>query len=87
MVPSKLAGISLGKAVIKPGMVVPGNMYFTTTRLHQELAGGHFVDVIIDEAHERSLNIDFLLGYVKGLLPKQAVKLRLEISSNLKSDN
>jgi tyrosine phenol-lyase len=27
-------------------------MYFTTTRLHQELAGGTFVDVIVDEAHE-----------------------------------
>ena len=27
-------------------------MYFTTTRLHQELAGGNFVDVIIDEAHD-----------------------------------
>jgi tyrosine phenol-lyase len=27
-------------------------MYFTTTRLHQELAGGQFVDVIIDEAHD-----------------------------------
>jgi tyrosine phenol-lyase len=27
-------------------------MYFTTTRLHQELAGGTFVDVIIDEAHD-----------------------------------
>jgi tyrosine phenol-lyase len=27
-------------------------MYFTTTRLHQEMAGGTFVDVIIDEAHD-----------------------------------
>jgi tyrosine phenol-lyase len=27
-------------------------MYFTTTTLHQELAGGQFVDVIIDEAHD-----------------------------------
>jgi tyrosine phenol-lyase len=27
-------------------------MYFTTTRLHQELAGATFVDVIIDEAHD-----------------------------------
>jgi tyrosine phenol-lyase len=27
-------------------------MYFTTTRLHQELAGGKFEDVIIDEAHD-----------------------------------
>ncbi len=32
--------------------VVPGNMYFTTTKLHQELAGGKFVDVIVDEAHD-----------------------------------
>jgi len=31
---------------------VPGNMYFTTTKLHQELAGGVFVDVIVDEAHD-----------------------------------
>jgi tyrosine phenol-lyase len=27
-------------------------MYFTTTRLHQELAGGTFVDVIVAEAHD-----------------------------------
>lgn len=36
---------------IKKGQIIPGNMYFTTTRLHQEMAGGKFVDVIIDEAH------------------------------------
>ena len=42
----------LSKIMISPGDVVPGNMYFTTTRLHQELAGGTFVDVIIDEAHD-----------------------------------
>ena len=41
----------ISKILIKPGMYVPGNMYFTTTRLHQELAGGKFVDVIIDDAH------------------------------------
>ena len=41
----------MSKLLIKPGDLVPGNMYFTTTRLHQELAGGKFVDVIIDEAH------------------------------------
>ena len=27
-------------------------MYFTTTRVHQELAGGTFADVIVDEAHD-----------------------------------
>jgi tyrosine phenol-lyase len=42
----------LSRSAIKPGQWVPGNMYFTTTRLHQELAGATFVDVIIDEAHD-----------------------------------
>jgi tyrosine phenol-lyase len=42
----------LSKCCIRPGDTVPGNMYFTTTRAHQELAGGQFVDVIIDEAHD-----------------------------------
>ncbi len=44
----------LSQIMIKDGDYVPGNMYFTTTRLHQELAGGNFVDVIIDEAHDAS---------------------------------
>jgi tyrosine phenol-lyase len=42
----------ISQALITEGQRVPGNMYFTTTRLHQELAGGKFVDVIIDEAHD-----------------------------------
>ncbi|MFO7700071.1 MAG: tyrosine phenol-lyase [Acidimicrobiia bacterium] len=42
----------LSQLLIKAGDVVPGNMYFTTTRYHQEHAGGRFVDVIIDEAHD-----------------------------------
>lgn len=42
----------LSQIMIKKGDIIPGNMYFTTTRLHQELAGGHFFDVIIDEAHD-----------------------------------
>jgi tyrosine phenol-lyase len=44
----------LSQLLISEGDYVPGNMYFTTTRLHQELAGGTFVDVIIDEAHDAS---------------------------------
>jgi tyrosine phenol-lyase len=42
----------ISRILIRPGDIIPGNMYFTTTRLHQELAGGVFVDVIIDEAHD-----------------------------------
>ncbi len=55
----------LSQLLINDGDYVPGNMYFTTTRLHQELAGGTFVDVIIDEAHDPSSthpfkgNVDF----------------------------
>jgi ATP-dependent helicase HrpA len=36
--------------------------------------------LIIDEAHERSLNIDFLLGYLKGLLKRRA-DLKLIVTS------
>ena len=42
----------LSQLCIRPGQIVPGNMYFTTTKVHQELAGGKFADVIIDEAHD-----------------------------------
>jgi tyrosine phenol-lyase len=44
----------ISRILIKPGNVIPGNMYFTTTRVHQELQGGQFIDVIIDEAHDPS---------------------------------
>jgi len=42
----------LSTITIRPGHYIPGNMYFTTTRAHQERNGGTFVDVIIDEAHD-----------------------------------
>jgi tyrosine phenol-lyase len=42
----------VSKLLIKEGDFVPGNMYFTTTRIHQELAGATFVDVIVDAAHD-----------------------------------
>jgi len=42
----------LSQLCIRRGDFVPGNMYFTTTKVHQELAGGQFVDVIVDQAHD-----------------------------------
>lgn len=49
----------LSSIAIKPGQYVAGNMYFTTTRFHQEKNGGIFVDIIRDEAHDAGLNIPF----------------------------
>ena len=49
----------MSQILIKPGDYIPGNMYFTTTRLHQELAGGTFVDVIVDVAHEPQSQFPF----------------------------
>src|SRR6185437_16852460 len=40
----------------------------------------HYDTLIIDEAHERSLNVDFLLGYLRRLLPKRP-DLKLIITS------
>ncbi len=40
--------------------------------------------IIIDEAHERSLNIDFLMGYIKEILPKRP-DLKLIITSALRA--
>ena len=49
----------LSSIAIKPGQYVAGNMYFTTTRFHQEKNGGIFVDVVRDEAHDATINIPF----------------------------
>lgn len=49
----------LSTIAIKPGQYVAGNMYFTTTRYHQEKNGAIFVDIIRDEAHDAGLNIPF----------------------------
>jgi ATP-dependent helicase HrpA len=39
--------------------------------IQQDRSLDEYDTLIIDEAHERSLNIDFLLGYLKQLLPKR----------------
>ncbi len=53
----------ISQTLIKAGDHIPGNMYFTTTRLHQELAGATFHDVIVDEAHDPQ-NLDPFKGNV-----------------------
>jgi tyrosine phenol-lyase len=49
----------VSQTLIKAGDHIPGNMYFTTTRLHQELAGATFHDVIVDEAHDPQALLPF----------------------------
>jgi len=64
----------ISKIYIKKGDVVPGNMYFTTTRVHQELAGGSFADVIVDEAYDPQSKYPFKgdvdLGKLEDLIKK-----------------
>ena len=49
----------LSTIAIKPGQYVLGNMYFTTTRYHQERNGGIFMDIIRQEAHDATIDIPF----------------------------
>jgi len=49
----------LSSIAIEPGQIVPGNMYFTTTRYHQEANGGIFKDIVIDEAHDPAIDLPF----------------------------
>lgn len=48
--------------------------------IHRDRELRRYDTIIIDEAHERSLNIDFLLGYLKQLLPRRP-DLKLIVTS------
>jgi len=69
----------LSKSWITPGQYVAGNMYFTTTRAHIELAGGVFEDVIVDEAHDPraeapfkgNVDLDKLEKFISRVGPKK----------------
>ena len=81
----------LSQIAIKPGDYVPGNMYFTTTRLHQELAGGTFEDVIIDEAHDPvsvhpfkgNVDLDKLEALIKRVGPEHIPYVSLAATVNM----
>ncbi len=77
--------------LIKEGQFTPGNMYFTTTRAHQELAGAKFVDIVVDEAHDptdRSPfkgNVDLvkLQRLIDDVGPAQIAYVNLAITVNM----
>lgn len=81
----------ISQIAIRRGQYVPGNMYFTTTRLHQELAGGIFVDVIIDEAHDPlsqypfkgDVDLDKLATLINKVGPEQIAYISLAGTVNM----
>ena len=81
----------LSSICIKPGDYVPGNMYFTTTRAHQELNGASFRDIIIDEAHDAQLEVPFkgnvdlkkLQGLIDEVGPEKIPYVCLAVTVNL----
>src|SRR6476660_5325771 len=81
----------ISKILIKQGDIIPGNMYFTTTRLHQELAGGTFVDIIIDEAHDSenlhpfkgNIDLDKLNAVIKVYGAKKIPYISIATSVNM----
>jgi tyrosine phenol-lyase len=81
----------LSQVLIKKGDIIPGNMYFTTTRLHQELAGGTFVDVIVDEAHDPenlnpfkgNINLDKLNAVIRKYGAKRIPYICVAVTVNM----
>lgn len=81
----------LSRICIRQGDVIPGNMYFTTTKAHQELAGGRFADVIIDEAHDPesehpfkgNVDLDKLQRLIEQVGARRIPYLSLETNVNM----
>lgn len=81
----------LSQICITKGQVVPGNMYFTTTKFHQEHAGGVFEDVIVDEAFDPhsgcpfkgNVDIEKLDRIVKRVGAAQIAYVSLETNVNM----
>ncbi len=81
----------ISRILIHAGDVIPGNMYFTTTRLHQELAGGTFIDVIVPEAHDPmsehpfkgNVDLDRLQSVIREHGPKRIPYVSLAATVNM----
>jgi len=80
----------LSRALVTPGQLVPSNLYFTTSRLHVELAGGIWTDVACREATEPESpfpfkgNIDLIaLERVLAAGPERVAFVRQEACLNM----
>ncbi|HEY5684303.1 MAG TPA: tyrosine phenol-lyase [Acidimicrobiia bacterium] len=81
----------LSQILISEDDVVPGNMYFTTTKFHQEYAGGTFIDIIVDEAHDPysdhpfkgNVDLDKLQAVIDSYGPARIPYISVETNVNM----
>ncbi len=81
----------LSRCAIKPGQIVVNNMYFTTTREHQEMAGGVFKDLIVAPAHDPTsehpfkgdIDVDRLEALIAEVGPDAIAYICLESNVNM----
>jgi tyrosine phenol-lyase len=81
----------LAKVLVRPGRLVPSNLYFTTSREHVELAGGVWADVAIPEAtdpespHLFKGNVDLtaLERVLAAAAPERVAYVRVELCLNM----
>jgi len=81
----------MAKVLVKPGQIVPRNMYFTTSRAHVELCGGIMVDVICDIAHDPTaihpfkgnVDIDKLKALIEKEGPEKIAFISVEADVNM----
>ncbi len=81
----------LSQVLIRPGQYVINNMYFTTTREHQERAGGIFVDLIVPQAHDPrdphpfkgDLDVDAVERFLREKGPENVAYICLEMNVNM----
>jgi len=81
----------LGKIFVKPGMVVPMNYHFTTTKAHFEIAGGKVLEIYRDDALETTstnpfkgnLDLDKFQKVIDQYGADKVAFVRMEATTNL----
>ncbi len=81
----------LARVLVRPGSLVPSNLYFTTSRAHVTLAGGVWVDVAVPEASDPAspfpfkgdIDLDRLEEVLDAASPGEVAFVRQEACLNM----